>query len=115
MKTSEPYIPDRGDIVWIELTPPSNPELAGRGPAFVCSPKEYNGTVGLALICPITTHAKGYPYELPLPKPGPFPGAVLADHMTSVDWRMRNTRFLCRVPSEVIRDTIERLHTLLIG
>ena len=115
MVTSEPYVPDRGDIVWVELTPPSGPEQAGRGPALVFSPKEYNRTVGLAFMCPISIHVKGYPFEVPLPTKETVRGVVLADHIKSLDWRIRNVRFLCRVPVDVIRDTVRKFQTLLVG
>ncbi len=56
------YVPDRGDLVWLEFTPQSGSEQRGRRPALVLSPKAYNGKVGLALFCPVTSKIKGYPF-----------------------------------------------------
>src|SRR5208282_3786959 len=61
------YIPQRGDAVWITLDPQAGHEQAGRRPALVLSPSAYNGRVGLALLCPITSQVKGYPFGVPLP------------------------------------------------
>lgn len=79
------YVPDRGDFVWLEFTPQSGSEQAGRQPALVISPKAYNAKVGLALFCPLTTRGKGYPFEVPLPKGSDVVGVVLAEQLKSLD------------------------------
>jgi mRNA interferase MazF len=79
------YVPERGDAVWIDLDPRVGYEQAGRRPALVLSPAGYNGRVGLALLCPITGQAKGYPFEVPIPDGLSVSGVVLADHVKSVD------------------------------
>ena len=63
----KPYIPDRGDAIWISLNPQAGHEQSGRRPALVVSPAAYNGKVGLALLCPITNQVKGYPFEVIIP------------------------------------------------
>ncbi|OGZ96847.1 MAG: mRNA-degrading endonuclease [Candidatus Sungbacteria bacterium RIFCSPLOWO2_02_FULL_54_10] len=82
------YIPDRGDIAWISFDPQRGREQAKRRPAVVLSPYRYNQKTGLALVCPITAHAKGYPFEVGV-RDGKISGVVLSDHMRSVDWRAR--------------------------
>lgn len=61
------FIPDKGNIVWINMQPQAGHEQSGRRPAAVLSPKSYNGKVGLALLCPITSQIKGYPFEVMIP------------------------------------------------
>lgn len=78
---------ERGDIVWLEFTPTKGHEQSGRRPALVLSPKEYNEKTNLALVCPITSKAKGYPFEVPLT--GKIHGVILADQLRSVDWNER--------------------------
>jgi mRNA interferase MazF len=82
---AERYIPARGDIVWISLNPQAGHEQAGRRPALVISPVQYNKKVGLALLCPITSHVKGYPFEVLLPPSLPVNGAILSDQVKSLD------------------------------
>jgi len=60
-------VPDRGDVVWLQFNPQAGNEQAGRRPALVVSPRSYNGKVGLALVCPITSRVKGYPFEVEVP------------------------------------------------
>jgi mRNA interferase MazF len=81
------YVPEAGDIVWLEFDPQAGHEQAGHRPAVVLSPAAYNGVVGLALCCPMTTQVKGYPFEVAIA--GARPGVVLADQVKSLDWRVR--------------------------
>jgi len=107
------YIPERGDAVWITLDPQAGHEQAGRRPALVLSPSAYNGLVGLALFCPITTQVKGYPFEVPLPAGSPVSGVVGADQVKSLDWRARKAARIGVVSEEVVAQVLQRLQTLL--
>ena len=84
------YIPDAGDLVWLHFTPQAGREQAGHRPALVLSPAVYNGKTSLMLCCPLTTEIKGYPFEVVLA--GDPPGAVLADQVKSLDWRIRKAK-----------------------
>ena len=109
----DPYIPERGDAVWISLDPQAGHEQAGRRPALVLSPSAYNGRVGLALLCPITTQVKGYPFEVRLPAGLPVAGVVGADQVKSLDWRARKATRIAAVPKEIVTRVVSRLQTLL--
>ena len=108
------YQPNRGDIVWIELTPQSGHEQAGRRPALVLSPKAYNSKTGLLIACPITSREKGYPFEVKLPLDCEVSGVVLSDQVKSLDWRTRKARFICRVPQDVIDETRSKMLAILV-
>jgi mRNA interferase MazF len=84
------YVPDSGDIVWLDFTPQAGHEQAGHRPALVLSPASYNRKASLMLCCPITTQAKGYPFEVALS--GSPPSVVLSDQVKSLDWRTRRAR-----------------------
>lgn len=107
------YVPDRGDIVWLRFDPQAGHEQAGIRPALVISPKAYNRKVGLALFCPITTQIKGYPFEVALPAGIKAQGAILCDQITSLDWRVRRAKRLCRAPIAVLEETTAKLLTLV--
>lgn len=83
------YIPEAGDIVWLEFSPHVGHEQAGHRPAVVLSPAAYN-RFGLMLCCPLTTKRKGYPFEVPIDDDRQ--SAVLADQVKSLDWRARNAK-----------------------
>lgn len=85
------YVPDEGDIVWLNFTPQSGHEQAGRRPAVVLSPKAYNQRSGLLVCVPITNQIKGYPFEVVLGGSGAT-GAALADQVKSLDWNAREAK-----------------------
>lgn len=107
------YVPDRGDIVFIQFNPQLGREQAGRRPALILSPASYNKKVGLALICPITNKEKGYPFESKLPEDLEVQGVVLSDHVKSLDWKARNATFKCFATDSVIDDVLTKLQAIL--
>ena len=106
MTPAVPFLPRRGDIVWLEFDPVIGHEQGGYRPAIVISPDAYNRATGLAIVCPITRHAKGFEHEVPLPTGLPVSGVVLCDHVKSVDCLGRQTNLLKRVANS---DTVEKL------
>ncbi len=107
------YVPERGDAVWLDFTPQMGREQAGRRPALVLSPSAYNGRVGLAIICPITSQVKGYPFEVPLPDGGALHGVVLSDQARSLDWRSRQAALITTLPDDVTDRVIAKLAALV--
>jgi mRNA interferase MazF len=113
MVDSPAYVPRRGDAVWINLNPQAGHEQAGHRPAVVLSPENYNSKTGLALICPVTSQIKGYPFEVLIPAGLPVEGAILSDQVKSLDWRVRNVELICALPGETIAEIFQKLDTLL--
>ena len=110
-----PYVPTRGDVVWLSFDPQAGHEQAGRRPAVVVSPETYNGRVGLALCCPITSKRKGYPFEVGIPDGLAVHGVILADQVKSLDWRARNAERLASLPPSAMTEVTRKLATLLEG
>ncbi len=108
-----PYVPDRGDIVWIEFNPQSGREQAGRRPALILSPASYNRLSELALMCPITNRKKGYPFEVQMPENSPVSGVVLADQVKTADWRARNAQLIGTAPPAVFAEVQGKIAPLL--
>jgi mRNA interferase MazF len=107
------YVPKRGDAVWISLNPQAGHEQAGRRPAIVLSPTAYNGKVGLALFCPVTSQAKGYPFEVKIPQRIDVSGVVLSDQVKSLDWRARQAEFICQLPAATMAEVLAKTQALL--
>jgi len=101
--------PGRGDLVWFDFTPNAGHEQAGRRPALVLSPREYHQRTSFAVVCPITSTIKGYPFEVVLP----VSGAVLADQVKSIDRHARRIEFAGKVPDSVVQDVQARIGPLL--
>ena len=107
------YIPERGDVVWMNFNPQAGHEQAGQRPAVVLSPKTYNQKVGLAIFCPITSQIKGYPFEVKIPSQGKVTGVILSDQVKSLDWRIRNVAFISSLPVAVIDEVLAKLGRLI--
>jgi mRNA interferase MazF len=80
---------------------------------LVLSPASYNGKVGLAILCPITSQVKGYPFEVATPTGSRLGGVILADQVKSLDWRVRKAEFICKLPRETTAEVLEKLGVLL--
>jgi mRNA interferase MazF len=107
------YVPRRGDIVRLDFDPQRGHEQAGRRPALVLSPSDYNRTVGLAVVCPITSERKGYPWEVELREEIYVSGVVLSDQLKSLDWRERNAEFLCTADASLLAEVVGKATALL--
>ena len=113
MVKPQSYVPGCGDVVWITLIPQTGHEQAGRRPAAVLSPRDYNVKTSLAIFCPITSQVKGYPFEVLIPPGLPVEGAILSDQVKSLDWQARNADLICPLPAETMSEVFEKLFTLL--
>lgn len=107
------YVPAQGDLVWLEFSPQSGHEQAGRRPALVISPKIYNAKAGLALFCPITSQIKGYPFELALPQKMKIKGVILCDQIRSLDWRSRKAAKIEKIPAGTLEKALELIRILI--
>ncbi|MGA7343500.1 MAG: endoribonuclease MazF [Terracidiphilus sp.] len=106
------YVPEAGDIVWLNFDPQSGHEQAGHRPAVVLSPQSYNRAAGLLLCCPLTTQIKGYPFEVTIV--GARRSVVLADQVKSLDYAARQARLKGKVSSRELSE-IRAKAAALIG
>ena len=107
------YVPNQGDLIWLTFNPQAGHEQVGRRPALVLSPASYNGKVGLAILCPITNHEKGYPFEVKIPAGLGVTGVVLADQVKSMDWRARQAEHIVQLPTRIHKKVLAKLSVLL--
>ena len=107
------FVPDRGDLVWLDFEPQHGREQAGRRAAITLSPRSYNGKIGLALFCPVTSQIKGYPFEVHLSEQGRVKGVVLADQIKSLDWRARRARFIEKSSVTSFNSVLDRVEAVL--
>lgn len=105
------YVPEAGDIVWLEFDPQAGHEQAGHRPALVLSPASYNHVRGMMICCPMTSRIKGYPFEVVASERPP--SAVLADQIKSLDWRARRAVFKGKADAAVVEQVRQLLHALI--
>lgn len=107
------YVPEAGDVVWLEFSPQAGHEQAGHRPALVLSPASYNGKTGMMLCCPMTTKIKAYPFEV-IVSTNP-PSAILADQVKRLDWRARRTKRKGSVGADTLNLVRGKLGALIAG
>lgn len=106
------FVPDTGNIIWLNFTPQSGHEQAGRRPAVVLSPASYNQRSGLLVCVPITNQIKGYPFEVVLSGKGAS-GAALADQVKSLDWLTRKAELKAQASLGEINEIKTKIKLLL--
>ena len=107
------FLPKRGDVITVDFEPVTGREQGGRRPALVLSAGDYNRVVGLAIVVPITSQAKGYPFEVQIPPGHRVKGVILADHIKCIDWRKRGSKYLDTLPAEILEEVEEKLGPLI--
>lgn len=111
MVTRAPYVPDEGHIVWLTLDPSLGHEQRGRRPALVLSPAKLNKASGLAIVCPVTSQVKGYPFEIPVTLSNQ--SVILVDHVRSVDWKVRRAEKFTHVTQLQLAEVRKLLKKIL--
>ncbi|MBS1087211.1 endoribonuclease MazF [Gluconobacter sphaericus] len=111
-KSKVSWVPDCGEIVWLEFDPQAGREQAGHRPAVVLSPASYNAKAGMMLCCPMTTKIKAYPFEVAIA--GNTASVALSDQVRSLDWRVRNAKLKGKVTPEELENIRQRVR-LLVG
>jgi len=106
------YLPEQGDIVWLEFDPQAGHEQAGHRPAVVLSRKAYNRKTGLAIFCPITSRVKGYPFEVNVDGEK-IRGAVLSDQVKSLDWKARRAKLIEKLDDEAFAEVVAKLSSII--
>ena len=105
------YVPEAGDVVWLNFTPQAGHEQAGHRSALVVSPSSYNAKTSLMLCCPMTTQIKNYPFEVLIA--GTPPSAVLSDQVKSLDWRVRNAKRKGAVSADELAEVRAKIAALI--
>jgi mRNA interferase MazF len=105
------YVPEAGDVVWLQFDPQAGHEQAGHRPTLVLSPMRYNAMRGMMICCPMSSRIKGYVFEVVMSREPP--SVVLADQLKSLDWRARQARFINHASPEVFTEVQAKIAALL--
>jgi mRNA interferase MazF len=116
------YLPRRGDLVHMNFSPSAGHEMADRHYALVLSADKYNRTSRMAVVCPITSRVRGWPFEVEIP-PGlvppkggqPVASVIVADAVRQVDYRDREMEFVAAARRELVEEVLDKLLAVLEG
>jgi len=100
------YIPQKGDFVTLTFDPQSGHEQKGRRPAIVISKTLFNQHTGLAIVCPVTSTKRNYPFHVQVPEGASLSGFIMVEQVKSVDFKQRNIKFIGKAPIETISEVL---------
>lgn len=106
------YEPDRCDLVWMSFDPQRGHQQRGHRPGFVLSPRRFNRLTGLALLVPITSRVRGYPFEVKLPESAAIKGVIMVDQIRAMDWQERKPRYVGRC-QDVLQEVVDKLNSII--
>jgi mRNA interferase MazF len=104
---------DAGDIIWVDFDPVRGTEQAGRRPALVLSVSIYNEESGRAIVCPVTSNMRPWPFKVLLPDGLKTRGAVLVDQIRAIRQSKRVFGYIERAPDEVLSEARSKLAVLV--
>ena len=107
------YQPNRGDFVYLDFTPHAGTEQAGRRPALVLSPFDFNVATGLMFVCPISNQVKSGSFDVEVPRGAKLTGFILSHQMRSLDWLARNAEFHSKAPEKTVLEVLARIEAIL--
>ncbi len=99
MKT---YVPKKGDFITVTFDPQSGHVQKGRRPALVVSNTLFNEQTGLAIVCPLTTTDRRYPFHVVVANDPRIGGFVMVEQVKSIDYKARKTKFIAKASDEVL-------------
>ncbi|PXF50706.1 MAG: mRNA-degrading endonuclease [Deltaproteobacteria bacterium] len=103
------YVPRQGDIITVTFDPQSGHEQKGRRPALVVSKDLFNRSTGLAIVCPLTSTGRGFPFHVPVPKSSSLTGFIMVEQVKSVDFRTRRAKRIERASDELLANVLSIL------
>jgi len=106
------YAPEAGDIVMMDFDPQVGREQAKRRPALVLTDQRYNRASGLAVVCPLTSKRKPYPFALPITA-DQVEGVVLVDQLKSMDWSGGKAKFHSKAEPALVNKVRQYVAVLL--
>ena len=107
------YVPKKGDFITLSFDPQTGHEQKGRRPALVVSNDLFNGNTGLAIVCPLTTTDRGYPFHLAVPNSTSLRGFVMAEQVKSVDYVTRRAKFVEPAPMTFVEDVLDLIEACM--
>lgn len=106
------WAPEAGEVIWLEFGPTQGTEQSGRRPGLVLSEVSYNAATGRAVVAPISSRIRDWPFEVHLPEDSPIKGAVLVDQVRCLDWRARHAKTAAHAGGPVLQEARAKLTAL---
>lgn len=107
------YVPKQGDIVFLDFTPTKGHEQKGYRPAVVISNDVFNLNTKMVILCPITSNVKEFPTHYLFKKSQNIKGSVLCEHIRSIDYEIRNLKFVEKAEKEDFQNIMDLINACM--
>lgn len=97
------YIPNQGDIIYLDFDPHAGHEQAGSRTALVVSSRDFYEKTRMTMVCPISSNTKNFPLHIPLDENLDTNGMIFCEQIKSLDISVRNAKFIERVSDSTIK------------
>jgi mRNA interferase MazF len=106
------YLPEQGDLAWINFDPQAGREQAKNRPALIVTASDFNAATGLPVVCPVNRAERPWRTRIP-PVGTTTSGFIMIEQLKSLDWRARGAAFIERVPEALFEDVKSGITTML--
>jgi mRNA interferase MazF len=103
------FVPKKGDFISVTFDPQSGHEQKGRRPALVVSNDLFNRHTGLALVCPVTTTDRHFPFHVKIVEHPSITGFVMVEQVKSIDFRAREARPIGKAEPLLVEEVLSIL------
>jgi mRNA interferase MazF len=103
------HIPRKGDFIAVTFDPQAGHEQKGRRPALVVSNTLFNEQTGLAIVCPLTTTDRGYPFHVAIIRNPDVKGFVMVEQVKSIDYRARQVKLIGKASDDLLGEVLALL------
>jgi len=107
------YIPQKGDYITVTFDPQSGHEQKGRRPALVISNTMFNEHIGMAIVCPLTSTERGYPFHVAVADNPDVSGFIMVEQVKSIDFRARKVKRIGRASEGALEEVLAILDACL--
>lgn len=116
--SKETWVPERGNIIWIDFNPQKGREMRDMHPMLVLSPKNFNLKTGIVIGLPMTTaeYNASNPFAVEFNGQKGSKSYILAHQPKSFDWRQRNSKLhpWKKVSEDVLTNACELLNQIIL-
>lgn len=107
------YIPNQGDIIFLDFNPTIGHKQKGKRTALVLSNREFNFYTNMALVCPITSNTKEFPLHVMLSSEQKIKGVVMCEQIKTVDYVARNAKFIEKIEKTKYDEILEVIKSII--
>ena len=103
----------QGDIIYLNFTPQSGHEQAGKRPALVVSNDFFNSYNNMTMVCPITSSEPKTPLHVKIEDTVKTHGTILCDQVKCLDIKSRGYSKVEKLPNDILGEVLDIIQSII--